>query len=58
MMYLTGLVIDLLHDPDSGTSRYNVDSFRWGFAAQFLVIAVGLVFYTKERRNSIKQRLI
>jgi MFS family permease len=58
MMYLTGLVIDLLHDPDSGISRYNVDSFRWGFAAQFLVIAVGLVFYTKERRNSIKQKLI
>ena len=51
MMYLTGLVIDLLYDPNSGVDRYNVESFRWGFAAQFLVIAVGLVFFTKERRK-------
>lgn len=51
MMYLTGLVIDLLYDPTSGVDRYNVESFRWGFAAQFLVIAVGLVFFRKERRK-------
>ncbi len=52
MMYLTGLVIDLLHDPASGLDRYNVDSFRWGFAAQFLVVAVGVTFFTIERRKS------
>ncbi|MFZ4117168.1 MAG: MFS transporter [Rhodoluna sp.] len=54
MMYLTGLVIDLLHDPSSGLDRYNVDSFRWGFAAQFIVIAVGLVFFTLERRKTLR----
>ena len=54
MMYLTGLVIDLLHDPSSGLDRYNVDSFRWGFAAQFIVIAVGLVFFTIERRKTLR----
>jgi sugar phosphate permease len=54
MMYLTGLVIDLLHDPSSGLDRYNVDSFRWGFAAQFIVIAVGLVFFTLERRRTLR----
>lgn len=53
MMYLTGLVIDLLHDPASGLDRYNIESFRWGFASQFLVIAVGLVFFTRERRKSL-----
>jgi hypothetical protein len=52
MMYLTGLVIDLLHDPASGLDRYNIDSFRWGFAAQFLVIAVGITFFTIEKRKS------
>ena len=52
MMYLTGLVIDLLHDPSSGIDRYNVDSFRWGFAAQFLVIAVGITFFTLEKRKA------
>jgi MFS family permease len=51
MMYLTGLVIDLLYDPSSGVDRYNVESFRWGFAAQFLVIAVGVVFFRKEHRR-------
>ena len=52
MMYLTGLVIDLLHDPSFGLDRYNVDSFRWGFAAQFLVIAVGIFFFTMEKRKA------
>ena len=54
MMYLTGLVIDLLYDPNSGVDRYNLESFRWGFAAQFLVIAVGLFFFTKESRKALK----
>jgi len=54
MMYLTGLVIDLLHDPSSGLDRYNVDSFRWGFASQFIVIAVGLVFFTLERKKTLR----
>lgn len=51
MMYLTGLVIDLLYDPSSGIDRYNLDSFRWGFASQFLVIAVGLFFFRRESRK-------
>ena len=58
MMYLTGLVIDLLFNPESGVQRYNLDSFRWGFAAQFLVIAVGLTFFTVERRKTTKSVLV
>ena len=54
MMYLTGLVIDLLYSPESEVSRYNIESFRWGFAVQFLVIAVGICFFTIERRKVAK----
>jgi sugar phosphate permease len=54
MMYLTGLVVDVLYDPKLDSSRYNVDSFRWGFAIQFLVIAVGIFFFTLERKRASK----
>jgi MFS family permease len=54
MMYLTGLVIDLLYNPGSGIERYNIESFRWGFAAQFLVLAIGIAFLAFERRNVIR----
>ncbi|MEY3933549.1 MAG: hypothetical protein RLZZ606_148 [Actinomycetota bacterium] len=53
MMYLTGLVIDLLHNPESGIDRYNIDSFRWAFATQFLVIAVGLFYFRRERLRAL-----
>lgn len=51
MMYLTGLVIDLIHASSGIAERYTVDAFRWGFAAQLLVVAVGVVFFTVERRK-------
>ena len=54
MMYLTGLVIDLMYDPAVDADRYNIDSFRWGFAAQFIVIAVGVYFFRKESRKALK----
>ncbi len=49
MMYLTGLVIDIYQSATGFSERYTVDAFRWGFSAQFLVIAVGIVFFTVER---------
>jgi MFS family permease len=51
MMYLTGLVIDLRYDPATGLERYDVESFKWGFATQFAVIAIGLLFFTIEKRR-------
>jgi len=51
MMYLTGLVIDLIHASSGVEERYTVEAFRWGFAAQLLVVAVGLIFFTVERRK-------
>lgn len=54
MMYLTGLVIDLLFNPATDSSRYNLESFRWGFAAQFVVIAIGVTFFTLETKRANK----
>ena len=51
MMYLTGLVIDLIHGSSGTLERYTVEAFRWGFASQLLVVAVGVVFFTIERRK-------
>lgn len=51
MMYLTGLVIDIYKNATGAAERYTVDAFRWGFSAQFLVIAVGITFFTIERRR-------
>ena len=53
MMYLTGLAIDLLHNPESGIDRYNIESFRWAFATQFIVIAVGLFYFRRESRKAL-----
>jgi MFS family permease len=49
MMYVTGLVIDVVHGASGSIDRYTIDAFRWGFSAQLLVVFVGVVFYTLER---------
>ena len=57
MMYLTGLVIDIYKGITHSSERYTVDGFRWGFSTQFLVIAVGLVFFTMERRRFLRAKI-
>ncbi|NBS61909.1 MAG: MFS transporter [Microbacteriaceae bacterium] len=54
MMYLTGLVIDIVQATTSSVERYTIDAFRWGFASQLLVVAVGIVFFTLERRKHLQ----
>ena len=58
MMYLTGLAIDLIHASSGVEERYTVEAFRWGFAAQLLVVGVGLIFFTVERRKFERNRPI
>lgn len=57
MMYLTGLAIDIYKGITHASERYTVDGFRWGFSTQFLVIAVGLIFFTLERRRFLKTKV-
>jgi MFS family permease len=54
MMYLTGLVIDIVQATTSSVERYTIDAFRWGFASQLLVVAVGIAFFTVERRKHLQ----
>ena len=54
MMYLVGLVIDLVHNSTGTTERYTVQAFQYGFAAQLLVVSIGLVFFTVEWRKYLK----
>jgi MFS family permease len=51
MMYLTGLVIDLVHLSSGGPERYTIDAFRLGFASQLLIVAIGVAGFTIERRK-------
>lgn len=58
MMYLTGLVIDLIQGATGSSERYTVEAFRWGFATQLVVVAIGVVFFTVERKKFMKIQAI
>jgi hypothetical protein len=58
MMYLTGLVIDLIQGATGSSERYTVEAFRWGFATQLVVVAIGVVFFTVERKKFEKIQAI
>ncbi len=54
MMYLTGLAIDLVQGITGSVERYTVEGFQLGFATQLLVVAIGISFFTLERRRYLK----
>ena len=54
MMYLTGLIIDLVQQATSSTQRFTLVGFRFGFASQLLVVAIGIMFFTLERRKYLR----
>jgi MFS family permease len=54
MMYLTGLIIDLVQQATSSTQRFTLVGFRFGFASQLLVVAIGITFFTLERRKYLR----
>lgn len=54
MMYLTGLAIDLVQESTGNPERYTIQAFQLGFATQLLVVAVGVTFFTIERRKYLK----
>jgi MFS family permease len=54
MMYLTGLIIDLVQQATSSTQRFTLVGFRFVFASQLLVVAIGITFFTLERRKYLR----
>ena len=54
MMYMTGLVIDVVQNLTGSTERFTLEGFRWGFASQLLVVAIGVFYFTKERRRYLR----
>ena len=54
MMYLTGFIIDLVQQATSSTQRFTLVGFRFGFASQLLVVAIGITFFTLERRKYLR----
>jgi MFS family permease len=54
MMYLTGLVIDIVQGVTGSSERFTLLGFRWGFASQLIIVAIGIAFFTLERRKFLK----
>lgn len=54
MMYLTGLVIDIVQEVTGSSERFTLLGFRWGFASQLVIVAIGVAFFTLERRKFLK----
>jgi MFS family permease len=56
MMYLIGLVLDLLDSARGGTgeavSVYSLDSFRIAFLVQFVIVGIGVAFLVSARRRT------
>lgn len=51
MMYLTGLVIDLVQGFTGSEQRFTLDGFRLGFSAQLVVVGIGMLLFETERRK-------
>lgn len=51
MMYLIGLVLDIIHR-STGGQLYTLDSFRVAFAVQYLVVGAGFGFLMSARRRT------
>ncbi|GAA2222230.1 MFS transporter [Herbiconiux moechotypicola] len=51
-MFLIGVVLDVLSDTGVSMTLYALDSFRWAFAVQYLVIGFGVVMLLRARRRT------
>ncbi|OJX77000.1 nitrate/nitrite transporter [Leifsonia sp. 71-9] len=56
MMFLIGVSLDLQNGArvaaGAATDLYALDSFRWAFAIQYLIIGTGVVFLVRARRRT------
>jgi hypothetical protein len=55
MMYLIGFVLDGVHNYNwfgaASSDRFGLAGFKWALSVQFVVIAVGLVFFSREAKR-------
>ncbi|AGW41623.1 major facilitator superfamily permease [Leifsonia xyli subsp. cynodontis DSM 46306] len=52
MMFLIGLVLDAQNHTRTQAGLYALDSFRWAFAVQYLIVGVGVGFLLHARRRT------
>jgi MFS family permease len=56
MMFLIGVALDLENDLHVAAGQpsdlYALDSFRWAFAIQYVIIGIGVVFLIRARRRT------
>ncbi len=56
MMFLIGVALDLANTlhmaAGSPSNLYALDSFRWAFAIQYVVVGIGVVFLVRARRRT------
>lgn len=57
MMYFTGLVIDLVQAATGSAERFTLLGFRFGFASQLVIVAIGVIFFTIERRKFLRENI-
>ncbi|MCI0155792.1 MFS transporter [Leifsonia shinshuensis] len=52
MMFLIGVALDAQNTAHTTAGLYALDSFRWAFALQYLIVGLGVVFLVRARRRT------
>lgn len=52
MMFLIGVALDAQNTAHTTAGLYALDSFRWAFAIQYVIIGLGVVFLVRARRRT------
>lgn len=52
MMFLIGVALDAQNTAHTTTGLYTLDSFRWAFAVQYVIIGLGVGFLVRARRRT------
>jgi MFS family permease len=52
MMFLIGVALDAQNTAHTTAGLYALDSFRWAFALQYVIVGLGVVFLVRARRRT------
>lgn len=53
MMAFVGIMLDFLNHGQSGSNLYNLDNFKLALPAHFVITAIGLAFFLREKRRTL-----